>query len=83
VHRPESMPEELWAAIRAESPRTAAALLTNWQRIGREGREQYVTYVRRGWTRRGRRRRAQLAAAQLLTPAHDPGVPLPGPVMPY
>ena len=63
----QEMPESLASAADALDEASRDAVIRNWTRIGEEGREKYRIYLDRG-SARGRRKRAALAAGQLLMP---------------
>jgi hypothetical protein len=68
--QPVPMPAELVAALGRLEETAANIAGANWERIGGEGRALYKQYVDGVRSKRRRRKRADLAALQLLTPDH-------------
>lgn len=77
------MPRELFVIVhRSEEPSRQRALDT-WEAIGEKGRRRLLEYIHRGWSRRSRRARADLAGMQLAAPSASGFVfpPTPGPMI--
>lgn len=75
------MPDELFDSIATYGADTRQKMLRSWIQIGDSGRAAYLDYLSRAWTQRGLRKRAELAAGQLLEPGRSFNIPL-GPTGP-
>lgn len=69
------MPDELFDSIATYGGDTRQKMLRNWIEIGDSGRAAYLQYLSRAWTQRGLRKRAELAAGQLLDPSRGFNIP--------
>ena len=68
------MPDALHEAVSSLGPGSRTAAIDNWVFIGEDGRDAYRRYLERAWTAGGLRKRCELAAAQLLSPAAGGGI---------
>jgi hypothetical protein len=62
------MPEGLVAAVSQLDAAQAEVAVGNWQTTGAEGRGHYRSVISQARSRRGSRRRCEVAAKQLIDP---------------